>query len=178
MYHHTESLRSVWATASPEHIKQGRDWYPNARALIFELSMAYGTTVEIAAGVVAALSQQCRWSTNIERARHVLDGGNDPGGLPAAVDKAIRIREGEDPEEVLGPRAHKIKAFYRALLGDDAAAVIDTWMLKAFDWAKQGYGPRQYRRLALILSREARKVGLAVTEYQAAVWCSIREDYQ
>jgi hypothetical protein len=183
MCKHTESIRSYFDAATPQQIKEGCGWYAHARSLVFELSMAFGTTEQIVAGVLAALSQRTQWSTNIDRATRVLDGDNDPGGLPAAADKAIRIRNGEDPETVLGERAYKVKAFYRALLGDDDAAVIDTWMLDALDWYKvskvtgeryQSYTALQYQRLVDVLRAEAQRVGLAITEYQATVWCVIR----
>ena len=183
MCKHTESIRGYFDQATPEQIQAGRDWYERARSLVFELSMVYGTTEETVAGVIAALSQRTQWSTNIDRATRVLDGDDNPGGLPAAADKAIAIRDGADPEDVLGERAFKIKAFYRALLGDDDACVIDTWMLDALDFYKiskvtgeryQSYTALQYQKLVDVVKAEARRAGLAITQYQAAVWCCIR----
>jgi hypothetical protein len=183
MCKHTDNIRSVFEQATPANIKEGCGWYRHARSLVFELSMAFGTTEEIVAGVIAALSQRTQWSTNIDRATRVLDGDNDPGGLPLAAEKAIRIRDGEAPEDVLGERAFKVQAFYRALIGDDDAAVIDTWMLDALDFYKvskvtgeryQSYTKLQYERLADVVRSEAARVGMAITEYQATVWCIIR----
>lgn len=171
---HTESIRSYFKAATPEQIKAGKAWYKRARSLVFELSMVYGTTEETVAGVIAALSQRTRWSTNIDRATHLLDGHDDVGGLPLATEKAIAIRDGADPVETLGPNAHKVRAFYLALLGDDDQAVVDTWMLQALGWDRSGYSKSQYEILADIIRAEAELFGLATTEYQAAVWCVIR----
>jgi len=183
MCKHTDNIRKHWALASETDISEGKDWYPRARSLVFELSMAFGTTEKIVAGVLAALSQRTRWSTNIDRATAVLDGDRNPGGLPSAGSKALAIMDGADPMDVLGDQAHKVKAFYQALLGDDDAAVIDTWILDALDFFKvskntglryQSYTPLQYEKLANVLRSEAKRLGLAVTEYQAAVWIQIR----
>jgi hypothetical protein len=59
-------------------------------------------------------------------------------------------------------------------MGDDNSAVVDSWMLRAFNWPRLSYGPRQYRRLAGILRREAAKLGMNPVDYQAVVWCQIR----
>lgn len=174
MCKHTDSIRSVWADVQPEHLEQGKGWYPEARQLIRNLAQEYGTTEQVAAGVVAALSQRCHWSTNIDRARDVLAGYDEVGGLRLAAEKALLIRDGDDPEEVLGPRAYKVRAFYHALLGDDSATVIDTWILEALAWTKGWYTRLQYDKLADVLRREAAAAGLSVTEYQAIVWCCIR----
>ena len=173
MIQHTESIRRCFAAATPEALAGGRAWYGTARQTVFILSMEYGITERKAAGIVAALSQRTRWSTNIDRARAVLEGSDDPGGLYSAATKAVAIRDGADPLAVLGSRAFKVTAFYLALCGDDDAAVVDTWMLAAFSWT-QGYSRLQYKRLAAILRREARKLGLTTTEYQAVIWCQVR----
>lgn len=174
MCKYTESIRACAARATADDFRAGALWYPNARNLISDLADEYEHSTVAVAGIVAALSQQCRWSTNIERARHILSGGNKPGGLPLPGLKARLIQDGAAPEDVLGARAYKVKAFYQALRGDDTAAVIDTWMLTAFDWPRNGYGPRQYRNLAAILQAEAERLGLYTTTYQATVWCVVR----
>jgi hypothetical protein len=174
MCKHTDSIRAHWAAVTPEHLEAGQLWYPNARLLVSDLADEYEASTRIVAGIVAALSQQCRWATNIERARHILSGGIKPGGIPLAGLKARMILDGADPVEALGPQAYKVAAFYAALTGDDDAAVVDTWMLTAFDWHREGYGPKQYRTLAGILRNEAQANGLPTTAYQAAVWCAVR----
>lgn len=171
---HNEAVQQVFAQATPADIRDGSIWYLHARRLVDELATAYSTSREIVAGVLAACSQRTQWSTNIDRATSVLDGKTKVGGLPAAVRKAVRIRKGEDPEQVLGKEAFKIKEFYRALLGDDDAAVIDVWMIRAMGWHRPSYTGPQYRRLADVLRAEAKRVGLKTTEYQATVWCVIR----
>lgn len=174
MQKHAEAIRKLWSEITPEAIAEGERWYPNARSLVFEWSMEYGMAEEAVAGVVAALSQRCHWRTNLERARAVLDGEDFPGGLGRAAAKAVAIRDGADPETTLGHKAWKVKAFYHALLGDDDAAVIDTWMLTALDWPLAGYSRLQYEKLAGIIAAEAEAAGLKTTHFQAALWCLVR----
>lgn len=174
MQRHAEAVRKLWSEITPEALADGAGWYPKARALVFEWSMEFGLTEEAVAGVVAALSQRCHWRTNLERAQAVLNGDDYPGGLGAAAAKAVAIRDGADPETTLGHKAWKVKAFYHALLGDDDAAVIDTWILTALDWPRAGYSRLQYERLAGVLAAEAETVGLKTCHFQAALWCLIR----
>lgn len=175
MQHHAEAIRKHWREATDETRQEGARWYAEARALVFRMSMEYGTSEETMAGVIAALSQQCSWDLNIEHARRLMEGEDYPGGLPLACEKAVRIRDGGDPEEVLGPRAFKVREFYRALAGSDNAAVVDTWMLLAMRWDRPWYGAAQYRALADVLRKEAERLGLPVVEFQAIVWCQARK---
>jgi hypothetical protein len=85
--------------------------------------------------------------------------------------KACTIRDGADPARVL--RGPKITAFWSAILGDQDAVVLDSWMLRAMR-AKARVTVPQYHYLARILAREARANGVAPSKFQAVVWCVIR----
>ena len=85
--------------------------------------------------------------------------------------KAAQIADGRPPDLVL--RGPKIRAFYRALLGDDEAVVIDTWMLRALGHHEKPT-PKQYKRLAQRVRREARRRGIPPAVWQAIVWCKAR----
>lgn len=166
------AIDKVFQDATADDIESGRQWYPGARGVVYAMARQYGVTPEKAAGVVAALSQRCQWSKNIEHARACFEK-RPIGGLPAAANKAIAIRDGANIVDTLGPNAHKIRAFYLALLGDMDAVVIDTWIIKALKWPTKSYTRIQYEKLADIIRRQARRAGMTAAAYQATVWVVI-----
>jgi hypothetical protein len=151
--------------------EEGLTWYETAECIIDRLATMYDYDRWTVAGVVAALSQRMRWKENLFQAERCLQGKR-PRGIELACQKAMRIRNGEAPEDVLG--GPKIRAFYRAILGDPNAVVIDTWMLLAAGWHRAGYTIKQYNRLAAELRADAFKAGQHPAVFQAIVWCAIR----
>jgi hypothetical protein len=152
----------------------GSSWYADARAECRRMARAHGSTLTRVAGVVAALSPQLQWGVNLRIAEQVLSTGTaQEGCLTASRQKAERIYDGERPADVLG--GPKVRAFYRALLGDADAAVVDTWMFHAVGWPeKGGRGGKLYERVADALREAAALAQLPVSEFQAIVWTQVR----
>lgn len=124
-------------------------------------------------GIVAALSPQKQWGANLDSARSAVLGEWDHVSQTGAnVDKAFRIAQGERPVDILsGP---KVRAFYRALMGDKDAAVIDTWMIQAAQWHRDGVSRNQYALLAQALTECALIVGVHTVAIQATIWLAVR----
>jgi hypothetical protein len=150
---------------------EGARWYVGARWTVRRMARTAGVTVATAAGVVAALSPRLHWSRNITAARVVLAGERPSGVFSASLRKAERIYKGARPLSVLS--GLKVRAFYRALMGDDRAAVIDTWVLHAVGWAHK-VTDRVYAAIARALMLAAKRVHRSVVELQAAVWVAVR----
>lgn len=148
----------------------GRDWYVTARETVDEYAQAWALPRPMVAGIIAALSQRRTWQVNLRMARLCI-AGHRPRGLSAPIDKATAIRNGADPDTVL--TGNKIRAFYRAILGDSEAIVLDVHMLRAAGHGKSTT-PKQYRELALVLHEEALSVHETPAAYQAIVWCQVR----
>ena len=167
-------LLAHYEDAEGSTLDDGAEWYALARREARRLSRAYDVTLRQAAGIIAALSPQVQWRVNLRLAEQVCrDGDVDGACLKASADKAWRIRNGEAPLAVLG--GPKVRAFYRALMGDPEAAVLDTWMFQALDWPDGGTrSGRQYERAEGALREAARLVSLPVSELQAIVWCHVR----
>lgn len=145
-------------------------WYRESRRVARALARKHGVSLATAAGVIAALSPRQQWSANVAGADDLLGGGTGCG-FAKNRDKAERIANGERPLDVLsGP---KVRAFYRAIMGDQDAAVVDVWM-----WRAMGQNPLaptvKYDDAAASLVEAARKVEVAVTAFQAAVWTYVR----
>lgn len=161
-----------WERSSNDIRDTGINWYPVARRTVAEMATKYGVTHRCAAGVVAALSPRLHWSRNITVADMVLAREeNVPGCFRANLRKARAIREGAKPSRVLsGP---KVRAFYRALVGDDSAAVIDVWTVRAAGWVTS-LTEQAYAKVARALEIAASKVRTSVAALQAVAWVAVR----
>jgi len=164
-------------------------WYQESRRVAQALAGEYGVSLSTVAGVIAALSPRVHWADNVKGAETVLHraaypdvfgpGGELEGlgrgvpGFGANIAKAERIAAGEAPLRVLG--GDKVRAFYRAIMGDSDAAVVDMWMLRAIgEPAHAKLTTRQYAAVAEALRAAAREAGIDTADFQAVVWTYVR----
>jgi hypothetical protein len=169
----TTNLLRHWRSATREHRQSGAEWYRRAHQTVCALASASGHSRSTVAGVVAATSPRMHWSRNIAVSETLLAGGTPTGVFRTSLDKARRIIAGAKPLAVLG--GNKVRAFYRALLGDKRAAVVDVWMVRAV-----GLDPTTkltdglYARIAGALQALASKLRIAVADLQATIWVAVR----
>lgn len=144
------------------------------------------------AGVIAALSPRCQWSTNVAWASAVMLAARRGGACPAVHTKTMRrqawrIARGEAPLSVLhGP---KVRAFWANIVGDTDAVTVDVWAVRAargdrptvadgrgrMRYADNGrVSAREYAAYADVYRRAARRLGVTPREVQAAVWVAVR----
>src|SRR3954464_9498358 len=121
--------------ATAQDLADGLAWYDRARREAERMSEAYGLPTRLCAGVIAALSPRCQWASNVRSAERMIAaaiaGELEPvaNGTMSNRDKAWRIANGADPDEVLsGP---KVRAFYANIMGDTEAVTIDVWGARA-----------------------------------------------
>ncbi len=164
-------LLEAWGLVPAEERTQALNggWYRESRRTARALARKHDTTLATAAGVIAALSPRIRWRENVLGADHILGGADSGPGFNRNVEKACRIRDGERPLSVLG--GPKVTAFYRAIMGDKEAAVIDVWM-----WRAMGIKPGEvpYAVAEACLREAAAKAGVSVSDFQAIVWTHVR----
>lgn len=123
------SILAVFFSASAAELCEGKEWYANANAYACALALQYNIHVETAAGVIAALSPNNRWTRNLidaEALIKVYSHGGDPRDVKVATfnknkAKAIAILEGGYPFDILGGR--KVRAFYQCIMDVDAVCV-------------------------------------------------------
>ncbi len=164
-----------WQTyvgASPESRAEGWRWYTDARGVVLLMAVEFNRPPSVVAGVIAALSPRQQWLRNLRVAALVLDGKRGYG-LSDGRRKAKRIIGGIPPLEVLG--GPKTRAFYRALMGDDNAVVIDIWMLRCVGWPRDACTVNQYAAFEMQLSFEASVLQVPPAVMQAVVWCETRK---
>jgi len=168
----TTNLLRCWREATREQRQSGADWYRRARLLVSALATRHGRTRSTVAGVVAATSPRLHWSRNVAVAGELLAGGAPRGVFGVNLEKAGRILAGAKPLCVLC--GNKVRAFYRALLGDTGAAVIDVWMLRAAGAHDERPTDAVYASIAEALRNLAKRLRISVTALQATIWVAVR----
>ena len=131
----TKNILAVHALATRSELIEGNTWYSRANTVACSIATEYAIPLEIAAGVIAALSPSNRWSRNMVDAENLVRAYRS-GGVGDAMqmkvctygkmkEKAIQILENgiEDVETILNGR--KITAFYRCIMGEDDTVCVD-----------------------------------------------------
>lgn len=158
-----------WLDAADHVADVGESWYAIARGDCRRMARESGCTLAVAAGVVAAYSPRMLWNANLTVARRALAG--DVRGMAPVVSKVRRILAGERPLDVLsGP---KVRRFYRAIMGDPRAVVIDRWIARAMGVPPEGVSAL-YATLESVVVKVADGRGLTPAAVQATVWVAIR----
>lgn len=171
--HWRNRLLAVYNDADLATLEAGRLWYPEAEAMIAELSAHYALGRPAVAGVVAALSPQKRWRLNISLAETLLDRRPVASVYASNLIKAEMIADGHPPLDVLG--GPKVRAFFANLIGSREIVTVDTWAQKAAighlaEAPKRG----RYLRLSRAYRAAAAIAGETPREFQAIVWCATR----
>jgi hypothetical protein len=169
---HERALVAHYREAGEERRLSGEAWYRESRHHARRIARATGVTLSQAAGVIAALSPRMRWGANVALAEELCAGREVRGVFGNNLRKAERILDGERPLDVLG--GDKVRAFYRAIMGDGEAVVLDVWMMRAAGWVKPTLTSTEYQALASSLTAAARRVGLNPADFQAIVWTHVR----
>lgn len=165
------SLLHHWRRATKAQRRSGRKWYAEARRQARLLGQLHGVTTATAAGVLAALSPRLHWTSNVRAAHRLLHGEDVHGVFMANLRIGQRIFAGERPLSALsGP---KVRAFYRAIMGDPSAAVVDVWIARAAG-IKGAPTSKQYAAVARALVRGAAAARVSVPTFQATVWVAVR----
>ena len=183
----TRNITRVYRTATPDQIDTGLNWYSEAYHIAGSLALDYGTTREIAAGVLAALSPLNSWQSNVNLAtRFLAAGGLDAGYLSTGLAKARAILAGTPVLEVL--TSPKVQSFYACILtrGVTESVCVDRHALDAamnvrhtdetrpeIRGKRYADAAEAYRRAAVIISKEGQVVSAA--QLQAIVWVTWRQ---
>ena len=127
----TRNITRLFRTATTEQIVAGAAWYEDAYAVASALAVKNGVTVEIAAGVIAAVSPLNSWGANVNLAARILAaGGLSSGYLTLGLNKATAILKGADILKTLN--GEKISNFYLSIVSQGRKGVcIDrhSWSL-------------------------------------------------
>jgi hypothetical protein len=125
------NILAVFFNATDLEAINGADWYPTANNAALTMARRYSVSLEIAAGVIAALSPNNRWERNLTDADFMIRaysmGGHNAadsikvGTYNANKIKALSILSGDDCLQILG--GLKVRAFYDCIIGGDSVCI-------------------------------------------------------
>lgn len=177
-----DNLAAIRATATAEHVQEGRTWYPNTLDAIRRISSEaahatgdYATPDPLAAGIFAAYSQNATWKANVTMASNYMRG--IVRGMTRVLAECDALENGADPTDyaVLGL---KRADFCANILGDPSRVTCDRWHLRAaYDRPKP---PTLTAKVHADVTAATRIVadwyGDTPAECQAIIWCAVRGD--
>ena len=133
------SIIGTFFMASPAELQEGRQWYSNAAKIAADLRDKYDLPMISAAGIIAALSPQNPWESNIQDSYNVCEAysvdGKDAalsvecGTFDTNKRKAIAILElgrsatSYEVHRILN--GLKVRNFLLSILGDELAVCVD-----------------------------------------------------
>lgn len=172
-------LLDTYARATDEQRERGRAWYARMRQACEGIAKDTGVPLARVAATAAITSPDAQLSTNLAWTRKACETRGDAavGRYPNAMAARYRpILAGAVPpaDGVGGP---KVTAFYRAIMGDADAIVLDRWALRAVGHPRDTATPRQYERLAAVYADIAAQVGEHPRDFQAIVWIVLRDEH-
>jgi hypothetical protein len=168
-------LVALYAQASPAVRRRGRSWYPETNRRLRQIAAKTDSTTAHAAAVFAIVSPAVQLATALDWTEAILRGEREGGRYPnmqaPRIEAALATRY--PVKAVTGP---KVNAFYRALMGDADALVLDRWAAFAAGFERGRDIPRAVRlRLEAAYRAAAAAVGETVRAFQAIVWIVARE---
>ena len=174
----TRRATAEFRRATSSQIETGRRWYIEAHEIARDQAAEHGVTIEVASGVIAAMSPRLGWGPNCVIAERMLAsrGTLDHGALGRSLQQARHIYHGADPMVVLG--GPKTRAFYIAILsaGTEGGAVVDRHAWDMLTGIRGATPPtiKQYRDAAEKMERAATILGETVHSVQAVTWITWR----
>lgn len=195
-----KNIIAIRRKAKPEDVAHGIAWYAEAYEecrQIAEQFKSYGITIHVAAGVVAALSPNNRWTTNVTNARDLIDAyvnGRDIDSVSVCTYHAMKrkawhllgqIRPSHDSIKTI-LNGKKIVCFYENIMGDDTCTIDGHARNIAYAErvnltdGKTGIGVKEYANLQdayRIAASRCRVNGrrLKAYELQAITWVTWRK---
>lgn len=176
------NLCSVLDNATEADIAEGVAWYPAAHAIAADIATGYGLSVAQAAGILAALSPQNGWASNIGMAVDAAAAGTADGigHYTDATDKVSAILDGADPFDVLGGR--KVRSFFSNILRPhrNGPVTVDRHMVDLLVGRRGAVKDRVleragvYAQCAAVIRKVARDRGMLAHEVQAVAWVAWR----
>lgn len=177
-------IRQAYENASIESKLEGEIWYDEARVIAEQVTKLLDTDdLRMGAGIIAALSPQMDWGENIEEAIKFTSIHYSTRQTRANNAKALRILEGENPEDVLG--GAKVVAFYHAILEPKGnyPVVVDRHAMRVYngepvtkrDLNRVFSNWRVIRRIQFAYRKEARRLGIHPNVLQAITWVHQRK---
>ena len=171
-------LIELYRSADADAVKRGRRWYRTARRECNAIARDTGYSVAQVAAVMAITSPDAQLVTNVEWTRKACEsrGSATVGRYPSAMMPKVRAALGDRCKPGQYATGPKVSAFYRGIMGDRDALVVDRWAAFAAGYPRSAKLTSKARREIERAYREAAaRVGESLRDFQAIVWIAIRE---
>ena len=186
------NLLNVLEQATSQEVIEGMGWYEQAHEMARTLADQYRLSLDVVAGVIAALSPRSRWERNVVDAERMIAAyasGRDPHAVPVGTfhrnkERAIEILESGTRHGVLS--GLKVCDFADSVENPTNGAVtVDSHAYNA--WLgeraiRNGTGPRitpkRYRECAEAYKKVAKLYGIRPSQAQAIIWLAWKRIHQ
>jgi len=182
-------IHKVYKQATPQEIHAGVEWYPSALACCKKLATEVRLPVHTVVGVVAALSPNNRWASNIPNARDLITGyqaGKRPEDIRVGTYHAMKAKAWSILEAtpdyggvLVLLNGKKITAFYENIMGNDKCT-IDGHAKNIYYGKRErvkdngSIGVKEYRTIVEAYAKVAKMYNLKTHEMQAITWITWR----
>lgn len=171
-----ETLIARYERSTPTIRRRGRTWYPEAYRLLSGMAQETGRTTAQAVAVFAITSANTQLKANLNYTAAILRGERLYGCYPVVQTPLVTgaLSTIRPQRFVTGP---KCSAFYKAIMGDTEALVLDRWAARAagIEQLRRDVS-NPVRRVLDAAYREAAEIcGETVRAFQAITWIQIRE---
>jgi hypothetical protein len=183
----SKNLDYFFNLATPQEIKQGRQWYKLANQFCIDVAKEYKTKPLIVASVVSALSPRNKWQQNLIDAKKVfkaIEDGKSPEDIKVCTFhknkfKAFELAKGNIFISEDSPKTYNFVRNIAHL--DPSALTIDIWHIRTCLKQFKNIGSAQigkvaYRQIKALTIKKANKLGLKGFEYQAILWLSVQNN--
>lgn len=167
-----------------------KEWYIVINELLISYSNTYNVDLESVVGCFALLSPQKKIDHNILQLRELLQYGTPKTGMFSTkqANSCKRVLNGESFLDVAHKNSHKIRNFYANCLNpyDTESVCIDTHIIR---YLKSTYpysllnkytreqifrSKKLYNHCVRLMKKEAEKLNMTPSMYQAHIWCQVR----
>lgn len=173
---------SCLEAATPEEIREGKEWYDVARLTVRGLAAKYNVSYYKAAAITAVISPRLHWTTNVRYAEQLLayecNEEHKPAGLMTRSFVMARVVYNSHHYTKHFKHQPKVYAFYQNLAGDDFESVtIDTWIIRAALGEKAAVPKltdKVRTEMVSALKSAAAQFKLPPAQAQAIIWVYMR----
>jgi hypothetical protein len=181
----TKNLKQIYQCATNEELKQGKEWYLNARLICRRISKNYNVPFIKACAIMSALSPFVNWKRNIRDTegfiKYELGGGKKYmcgtfGPNVAKAYKLLHLKNASVKSIIDLLHGYKTVNFFLNIYSSRYEAVtIDRHMLNViFDevgkWKEYNLTPKRYLSIKNEIKKAASELGLKAYQLQAISW--------
>lgn len=171
----TNPILALLGRATPAQRDHGADWYPAMRRVCARIARDTGTTTARAASVAAITSPDAQLVTNVRWTYRACTGERPVGRYPARMVPLVDAVLAGTLPPLVAAQGPKVRPFYRAIMGDTDALVLDRWALRLATGSAELTAAN--RRAAQAVYAEACEAsGLPPSTVQAIAWKVARDD--